>query len=377
MKIAHVCPFVGEQIGGSERFVYNLSKMQSRKHDVHIFTTTSNFDRVGVSESEGITIHRFYTPIVVWNINPLTLMLKPLMNSNTDLYHIHSHLYFSSNQAVIAKILKKKRTLLQLHGGVGNPPYDVGWFKLAAKQFYDRSLGKFTIKNSNIIASVSKSDLKELASCYRLPETRLRYVPNMVDIDIFKPRSNDSVENRPLIYLGDLEPWKGVGSLIKWIRAIGKSSSYQFTMRFVGQGSYQKNLINLQEHLRKSGNGVSIEVLGQKDHNAIPSLLRESSALVLPSYWEGLPTVILEAMASGIPVISTRVGDVSHLIEHRKTGFLIDRSLDSFQEAIESVLNDNVLVRSMTQKARKLVEREHSVIHAERIMKKIYAEISS
>jgi hypothetical protein len=47
MKISHICPFVGEQMGGSERYVWTLSKAQSREHDVHIYTTTKYLDRVG------------------------------------------------------------------------------------------------------------------------------------------------------------------------------------------------------------------------------------------------------------------------------------------------------------------------------------------
>ena len=65
MKIAHICPFVGEQMGGSERYVCNLSKQQSKDHDVHIYTTTQILEKVGTSHSDGITIHRFYSPKTV------------------------------------------------------------------------------------------------------------------------------------------------------------------------------------------------------------------------------------------------------------------------------------------------------------------------
>jgi len=377
LKIAHVCPFVGEQMGGSERYVYNLSKEQSKEHDVHIFTTTRHLDRVGTNEDGGISIHRFYAPKVVWNMNPLTLMLRPLVNSESDVYHIHSYLYFSSNQAVIARLLKKRKALLQIHGGVGIPPYDLGWFKLAAKHFYDCSLGKFTIENSDIIASVSKSDLWAIATRYKIHENRLRYVPNMVDTKLFTPELKDPLERRLLLYLGDLEPWKGVGSLIKWIRAMNHSFSEEVTIRFVGQGSYMQYLLNLREKLRKSRNGISIEVMGPRNHIDVPSILRSSSALILPSYWEGMPTVVLEAMASGVPVISTKVGDIPQLIRDKETGLLINRSLESFKSAVSLVLNDRLLVSRMTKRARTIVEDEYTVRNVHRIVRNVYTEMVS
>ncbi|RLI57505.1 MAG: hypothetical protein DRP09_03145 [Candidatus Thorarchaeota archaeon] len=364
-------------MGGSERYVYNLSKEQSKEHDVHIFTTTRHLDRVGTNEDGGISIHRFYAPKVVWNMNPLTLMLRPLVNSESDVYHIHSYLYFSSNQAVIARLLKKRKALLQIHGGVGIPPYDLGWFKLAAKHFYDCSLGKFTIENSDIIASVSKSDLWAIATRYKIHENRLRYVPNMVDTKLFTPELKDPLERRLLLYLGDLEPWKGVGSLIKWIRAMNHSFSEEVTIRFVGQGSYMQYLLNLREKLRKSRNGISIEVMGPRNHIDVPSILRSSSALILPSYWEGMPTVVLEAMASGVPVISTKVGDIPQLIRDKETGLLINRSLESFKSAVSLVLNDRLLVSRMTKRARTIVEDEYTVRNVHRIVRNVYTEMVS
>ena len=351
--------------------------MQAEDHDVHIFTTTRNLASVGVTKTEDITIHRFYSPAVVWNINPLTLMLRSLMKSESDVFHIHSHLYFSSNQAIIAKVLKQKPALLHLHGGVGIPPYDVGILKLVAKHFYAKSLGEFTIKNSNVIASVSKSDLEEISTRYSLPETRLRYVPNMVDTDVFKPTSDCSPEKKSLLYLGDLEPWKGVGSLIKWINLMNKSFSEEITFRFVGQGSCMQNLLRLRSGVQKSGNGVSVEIMGQREHVDIPTILRSSSALILPSYWEGMPTVVLEAMATGIPVISTPVGDIPTLIRHKETGFIIDRSFTSFKDAVSQILRNHSVIKNISTNARKMIVRDYSLQKVTRSVAHIYSELAS
>lgn len=354
--------------------MWALSKAQSKDHDVHIYTTTRYLDRVGTSLHEGVTLHRSYAPVTIWNINPLTCMLPALTESEPDVFHIHSYLYLTSNQAVLAKLMRKRKSLLHLHGGVGIPPYLASLPKLAAKRFYDSTLGKCTIRNSDLIASVSHSDLEKIAVEYSVPKRRLRYIPNVVDTDEFRPRGSSSHTERSVLYVGDLEPWKGIGSLISWIQSVNWANG-PLILRFVGQGSYLPNLLALQEkHLK---NGISVEVLGPRNHTQIPKIMNESCALILPSYWEGLPTVALEAMASGVPVISTKVGDLPNLIEHQKTGFLINRSLQSFQESLYSVLHDVSLVQKVTHNARKLVENEHSLAKVVTITNDVYHDIAA
>ena len=179
---------------------------------------------------------------------------------------------------------------------------------MVAKRLYDCTLAKYTILNSDIIASVSYSDLEYVAKEYSINEKRLRYIPNVVDTEKFKPRENNDTDEKILLYIGDLEPWKGIGLLIKW--ANNSWARREFKLRIVGSGTHLESLLEFQKNQSKKKNEASFEILGPVDHKDIPEIISESSALILPSYWEGMPTVILEAMASGVPTISTKVGDV-------------------------------------------------------------------
>ncbi|MFW9990522.1 MAG: glycosyltransferase, partial [Candidatus Odinarchaeota archaeon] len=152
MRIVHIIPFYGEQHGGSERYVHNLVKHQIKKHDVHIFSTTRLFENRGCIEQEGYTLHRFYSPAVVWNINPICFILHRLAGFEADIIHIHSYLYFSSIQAIFSKRLNQVPMLLHLHGGVGIPPYQTSLIKKSAKIFYDRFIGSYILKNADMIA---------------------------------------------------------------------------------------------------------------------------------------------------------------------------------------------------------------------------------
>ncbi|MDF1540776.1 MAG: glycosyltransferase family 4 protein, partial [Candidatus Thorarchaeota archaeon] len=291
-------------------------------------------------------------------------------------YHVHSYLYTLSFQAVLTKMFSKKNMLLQLHGGLGMPPYSLGISKTIVKYIYDRTIGAFIIKNSDLVASVSRKDLHYVASRYSLDESRLRYVPNSVDTKIFAPKKEPRSEVRKVIlFIGDLEPWKGIGIITEWFQNALKSNTSPLTFRFVGQGSLTQDLIRYRDLFRLKDNGIRIEVLGQRTHDVIPRLMEHADALLLPSYWEGFPTVVLEAMAAGIPVISTPVGDVPNLVTNGQEGIIIDYSRDSLDNALERVLcNDRELVR-MTHKARRKVVNYYSIKHVIKTLYDVYQEV--
>ena len=244
-----------------------------------------------------------------------------------------------------------------------------------AKKFYDTTLGRFTIKNSNLIASVCQQDLNYISNNYSISEDRLRYIPNAVDTMMFRPTENNGSE-RDFLYVGDLEKWKGVGLLLKWISTyIRDSNNPGFTLRFVGQGSLSTAIQKFTNTRLFCESQVKIEVMGPKNHKEVVDIMRSSSALILPSYWEGMPTVLLEAMASGIPAISTPVGGVPELIDHMKTGILINHSYKSFCQAITTVIEDRKKVHEISKNARDLIVREFSIDRVANLLKDTYTEL--
>jgi len=303
-------------------------------------------------------------------------MLKSLLNSQCDVFHIHSYLYSTSNQAVLAKTLKRKKALLQIHGGIGVPPHGTKWLRRTAKRIYDLSLGRFTVENSDIVASVSQRDLRFLSMSFSIPQSRIRHIPNAIDIGLFKPASKEqSSQERTLLFVGDLERWKGIDTLMEWINQWDGHNDHELKVRFVGQGSYYSGLLDLQERLLKRNDNVKIEVVGQRPHREIPALMQEATALILPTRWEGMPTVVLEAMASGIPVISTRAGDIPSLIEDMKSGLLIDRSFDSFKNSVRTVFEDTRKVREIVRNARSVAESRFSFSRVCEVVSELYSEL--
>ncbi|MFX1282137.1 MAG: glycosyltransferase family 4 protein [Promethearchaeota archaeon] len=378
LKVCHIAPFYGEQYGGPERYVNTISPHQKKAGiDVTILTTTQSRKKAGISEINGIKQVKIYSLKDIWHINPVSFILNYLRKSKFDIIHIHSYLYFISNQGVLFGKIKKIPTLLHLHGGIGLPPYQASTLKITTKAFYDKTLGRLTISHANRIASVSKSDLRKVKIYYSVPEYRLIYIPNTINFKLFSNnhyydlKDNDGTFS--VLYIGDIEPWKGIGFLEEWIRKRRNNLNNKLNFRFVGQGSLSPRLKTL-EKLCKNSN-ITVDYLGSKPHKEIPRILAESQALILPSYWEGSPTVLLEAMAAKVPVITTPVGDIPQIIQNRKNGFLINHDFKSLENSIEFLINNPNRTKRIVIKAYKTIARSFSSTIINRNLLKIYMHL--
>jgi glycosyltransferase involved in cell wall biosynthesis len=119
------------------------------------------------------------------------------------------------------------------------------------------------------------------------------------------------------------------------------------------------------------------EILCLMDHvDEIEKLYRTADVFILPSKSEGMPNVVLEAMASGLPCVATRVSGILELIEEGKTGFTfaVD-DVQGFHHALLNILNGNI--RNMGKRARERVKKEFSFLviaeRYERLYKKLLA----
>ena len=127
-----------------------------------------------------------------------------------------------------------------------------------------------------------------------------------------------------------------------------------------GQGPDEERL---RRHIARAGAEDTVRLLGYRDD--IGALLAAADVFCLPSYLEGLPVSILEAMQAGIPCVATDVGGTGHVVRDGETGLLVPpRQPRRLAEALGTVLaGGNGLVGSWTSAARRLVEQHLSLIH--------------
>ena len=179
---------------------------------------------------------------------------------------------------------------------------------------------------------------------------------HFLDFDSFNMQRRLDDRDNLVGYIGRLSAEKGVLNFLEAIPMIlqGKQG-IQFLIG--GDGKLRGKV---GECLSSKGLDRDVKLAGWIPHDELPRYLNELKLLVLPSYTEGLPNILLEAMACGTPVLATAVGAIPDIIKDGTTGFIMkDNSPESIAEDVMSVL-ENPNLDKVANNARKLVEQEYT-----------------
>ncbi len=375
MRIAQVAPFLPERPGGSAVYSSNLAvELEKRGHEVDYFAP--NFPPNGHRRYMGkhIPIHMSRCYGLMFGVNPLTFMTRELAKTPADVLHAHSYVYTTSNQAALVSRITGRPFILHIHGAMYTRPSEMDRRTSAElyvkEKIYDRTLGRWTIDSADAIAAVSRFDLHQCREVFDVDASKLHLLPNAVDPDEFSPGSGEAPDPPVVTYIGRLEPWKGAGSFLEIARLVRKDLPGT-VFRIAGDGSLRKEMQAAAADL-----GRSVEFLGEVEHDRIADLLRSSSVLVLPSFIEGLPTVCLEALACGVPVVASETGGTSEVVIDGQTGFLCPAERPAaFAERVLTLLHDPALRGRMGRAGRALVEREHSWSRVAELTERLYEQL--
>lgn len=187
------------------------------------------------------------------------------------------------------------------------------------------------------------------------PKAHVIVLPNYVELPepAARPINNAKIN---VLFLGLVGDRKGVYDLIEAFAAAVKNVPQLF-LRIGGNGDVDK----AKALIRKLGLEANIECLGWVSGEAKIDLLREADIFVLPSYNEGLPVSILEAMSWSIPVITTTVGGIPELIEDRVNGFLISPgNISALQNLLEQLGSDPAIRRRSGMAGRASIQKQYS-----------------
>ncbi len=218
-------------------------------------------------------------------------------------------------------------------------------------------MGKFVIANSDIIARHMRDD-------FRVREEFLRIIPRGVDLDKFKFTSQEERQSSPFVVgiVGRLTPLKGHKYFLK---AMSKTLRAIPNLRVWVVGSADKRKANYKEELkaltRRLGISHCVDFLGYEED--IKEVLSKLSVLVMATTTqEAFGRVIIEAGASGVPVVATKVGGVIDIIKDQETGFLVAPSdSDAIHKSVMKLYNEPILANEFTKNLRQKVEQEFSL----------------
>jgi len=193
----------------------------------------------------------------------------------------------------------------------------------------------------------------------RSPGTTIS-LPSGIDINLFnRDHVRPALNKEGLFYVGTisiLRSWKGINYLLEVIADISRNLA-DIRCIIVGDGPQKENL---QELARKLNIERYVTFLGYRKD--IPEILASLDILVHPSTaHEGLPQVILQALAMEVPVIATDVGSVAEVVINNRTGILIPpKDHNAIKKAILNIYQNYKHYKKMAQNGRKLVEKDYT-----------------
>jgi len=226
--------------------------------------------------------------------------------------------FFAIPSGFIAHTLKRKLDIpyiISLRGG------DVPGFLPGAFGFWHfvtMPLTKIIWRNASAIVANSEG-LRELALHTARPLGKNVFmIPNGVDTELFHPRAAPKDGHFTILFVGRLVEQKGVTYLLKACAKL-KAEGENFVLNIAGDGPLRAELESEAKALEL---GSRVCFLGWVPREKLPELYREADIFVLPSFDEGMPNVILEAMASGLPIVATDIKGNNELVKSGTNGFL-------------------------------------------------------
>ena len=183
--------------------------------------------------------------------------------------------------------------------------------------------------------SVSRS-LEDILKLHAQPQGRCEVLLRGVDQTRFFPPLERTPHPRAL-FVGRVEEAKGAFDLLSaWVKV--KTACPDAQLSVVGPDRTQGLFLRKAQAL---GVDSSITLTGPLPPPMVADLMRQSRLLCLPSHGEGTPNSVTEALSCGLPVVVTRVGGIPDVVEHEKTGLLVDvGKIDSLADALVSLLRD-------------------------------------
>ena len=354
--------FPPKRIGGTELATLSIANHLSGKdHQVHVVTTYDEGTREADSKHK-FSVHRIHFPgirflgVFIFSLNVLRLAydLKP------DLIHAQG-VGMGFTALVIKKLLKIKYVIW----GRGTDVFAEGKLK--------RIISKMELRGACAVISLTNKMQKKIKETYAVKNSYT--IPNGIELDKFDFKNRkisrehlDIPEGIPLItFVGNLRRVKGVEYLIKAFQIL-LNSGRDCKLLIIGDGPERKDLISLVDTL-----GIQKNVIftGSIPRENIMDYLRISDIFVLPSLSEGFPNVILEAMAAGLPIVTTNFEGSSEIVEDGVNGFIVQtKNPKALADSIAEILDDFNVKQSMSARNREAVAKYdwgNIIIHLEKI----------
>lgn len=285
-----------------------------------------------------------------------------LLLNNIDIVHIHgSDIISSKRKYIYFKLVRlfNCKTIYHFHGASFSNQYlrAANKWKMRIKKIFE---------GSNLVICLSnswKQTILEIA-----PHANIEVIPNSINLPDLSHPEVEKGHTVQLTFLGLIGERKGIFDLLIVLKRL-VGHGYYVELKIGGNGDVHR----LLKEIKSLGITNKVRYLGWISEKDRDRLLRKTDIFILPSYGEGMPMSILEAMSYGIPVISTYVGGISELVSNGQMGFLIEPGdLGALYERITELILSEEKRRKFGQRARSAIQNRHNIDINVHKIEKIY-----
>jgi glycosyltransferase involved in cell wall biosynthesis len=199
---------------------------------------------------------------------------------------------------------------------------------------------RLTDRFANLTTTISQAAVERYVRVGAVPQKRLRFLPNGVDVQRFQPDQNLRTAKRAELRLENHFAWLAVGRLVPaknyalMLRAFASARNPNARLIIAGDGLLRPQLESLARQLDIS---TQVHFLGARID--VMELMNAADAYVMSSDWEGMPMVLLEASATGLPIVATHVGGNAEVVQHALTGLLVPpQQEEALADAMRTVM---------------------------------------
>ncbi len=331
MRICQVLPEFF--MGGAEAMCITLSaELQKMGHDVCIVSLRTYESALSErARSCGIELH-FMDKQMGLDLHCVPKLRRFFREWNPDIIHVHLHALKYAYLAAWGLRIPFVRTI----------------HSIAVKDAdgVDYYINKLLFPKKVVPVSLTEAIRDTVVDFYHISAKHSPIIFNGVDLSRCIPKQDFTLSSPPsIIHIGRFQNAKNHETIVNAV-AILNRKGIRVNVRLYGEGELVEPI---RTQINEMGLTEQIELCGITNH--VFPLLHDSDMFILPSKNEGCPITIIEAMGTGLPTIASRVGGVPDMITDGVDGLLIEPNAQSLADAIEKLINDDALRKSLGEEA--------------------------
>lgn len=354
------------------KFGHDVTLFSSNRHPKWQMLEERRVERE-VEVMDGFSLRRFPSGPELGTVPVTPSLFKEILEFDYDILHVHCTIAPASFYSALASRMKSKPMVLtQQDYAFG----DAHGPKLFAHMMSTYTLGRFVTHTASAVIGLS-TQAARLAESFGAAPIKTRVIPASVDSTLFRPDQRNLLRERwgmerPVVLLvGRLTKHKSVDTLLHAFNEV-VSTVPDAKLVIIGKGPDELHLRALQKHLRLDG---KVFFLGGAPPGQMQYIYPGADLLVLPSIYEPFGNVVLEAMASGLPVIGSNIGGMADIISDSETGFHIKpRDTAQLANRLRQLLVNSRTRSSMSKAARKAAVSKFDDLVVTRSVERLYYE---